>query len=280
MSSSDVGHDDRVRRRIVSLVPSLTETIFALGKGDCLVGRTRYCVEPSERVQAVEAVGGTKNPDVARIIELRPDLVVVNREENRREDFERLVDAGLSVYVTHPRTVQQAIAMFDELGVVLGAEAAASELAASCLQAIDRVRRRGARRPAVRVFCPIWRNPWMTFTGVTYLSSVLATCGMENVFASADEIDFFEVSLERVVRAAPDLVVLPDEPYVFDPRHGLELQAAGVQASFVCIDGKDLSWYGPRLPRALERLRAIADRARNPQGRAGGNADGSHKAGR
>jgi len=245
--------------RIVSLVPSLTETLVEFGLLDRLVGRTRYCSEPSALIHAVTTVGGTKNPDVAAILALEPDLVVMNAEENRIEDYNALAGAGLNVHVTHPRTVADAAAMLGTLGRVAGADAAGRRLERACLAALGEAREAAARAKRPRVFCPIWRNPWMTFHRRTYVGDVLASVGFDNVFAdqSDAEGDFFAVELAAVREKRPNLVLLPDEPYVFGAEHVEELRAQGIGEDFRLIDGKDLSWYGPRLPRALRTLRAL-----------------------
>lgn len=242
--------------RIVSLVPSLTETLVAFGLADSIVGRTRWCTEPAGLVDRIEAVGGTKNPDVARIIALRPDLVIVNKEENRIEDCRVLQGAGIELHVTHPLTVAGAAAMLEELGRACGAPQQGEELAASIRKALAAAGARAAATPQVPTFCPIWRRPWMTFRRGTYIGDMLATAGCYNVFGDRDGPDFFEVQIEEILAAAPPLVMLPDEPYVFDARHAAELRAMGLEARFLFVDGKDLAWYGPRIPAAIERLSA------------------------
>jgi ABC-type Fe3+-hydroxamate transport system substrate-binding protein len=239
--------------RIVSLVPSLTETIIDFGLADTLVGRTRWCTEPADVVARIETVGGTKNPDVARIVELRPDLVVVNKEENRLEDCTALEAAGIALHVTHPLTVAQAADMIEELGRACGASDEGCALAARCREALAGAETRAAR-DRVRTFCPIWRKPYMTFRRATYIGDMLARAGCLNVFGDREGPDFFEVSIDEILGAGVDLVVLPDEPYVFEPKHADELRAAGVTARFLHVDGKDLAWYGPRIPESLERL--------------------------
>lgn len=238
--------------RIVSLVPSLTETLIEFGLADSIVGRTRWCTEPPEIVESIEAVGGTKNPDVERILELRPDLVIVNKEENRLEDCRALEAGGLRLHVTHPCTVAAAADMIEELGAACGAREAGAALATRCREALAAAESRTSR--PMHTFCPIWRKPWMTFRRATYIGDMLARAGCENVFGEREGSDFFEVSLEEVLAATPELVVLPDEPFVFEPKHEDELRAAGVAARFLFVDGKDLAWYGPRIPAALERL--------------------------
>jgi ABC-type Fe3+-hydroxamate transport system substrate-binding protein len=207
-------------------------------------------------------------------VALAPDLVVVNKEENRREDCEALAAAGLRLHVTHPRSVAAAIAMLRELGDVLaglpapggtaveslpGPAAAAHRLADRCDAALAAVTAaaRGQERPSV--FCPIWRNPWMTFHDRTYVGDVLAVVGLRNVFGACTERDFFEVDLAAVLARRPRVVILPDEPYVFTSKHADELREAGLASTrFVLIDGKDLAWYGPRIPDALRRLAEVA----------------------
>jgi ABC-type Fe3+-hydroxamate transport system substrate-binding protein len=247
--------------RIVSLVPSLTEALASWGLLDRLAGRTRYCIEPAGSIEAVEVVGGTKNPDITRVRELRPDLVVVNREENRREDYEALVAAGLKVHVTHPRTVVEAADMLEELGRAVGAPEQGKELARRCREARASARAAADGAAPVSVFCPIWRNPWMTFRDATYVGDMLVTARMRNVFGGEPSRDFFEVTLDEVRRRRPSLVLLPDEPYLFAEKHAEELQAAGIDALYVLMCGKDLAWYGPRTPVAIEQIARVARRA-------------------
>ncbi len=239
--------------RLVSLVPSLTEALIDWGLAGQILGRTRWCTEPADVVASIEAVGGTKNPDVARIIGLAPDLVVVNREENRIEDVRELEAAGIVVHVTHPRSVAEAAAMARELGVAVGRAEKGDSLALLIESALVALRA-GASRP--RTFCPIWRRPWMSFSRRTYIGDMLEAVGCRNLFADepAERGDFFEVGLARVRALGPELVVLPDEPYEFGPVHADELRAAGIDAPVVHVDGKDLAWYGPRVPAALGRL--------------------------
>lgn len=241
-------------RRLVCLVPSITELLFTLGAGGRLVGRTRYCEEPSGRVENVETVGGTKNPDCERIIGLAPDLVIVNREENRIEDFRRLESAGLRVLVTHPRTVAQAADMIEAVGDAVHAAEPARRLAAQCRARLVRQQPKPSATGPVRVFCPIWRRPWMTFGPCTYVADVLRQAGMESMYDASEGPDFFEVELADVRARRPELVLLPDEPYVFRPEHAEELRSGGLEARYELLDGKDLAWYGPRTPWALERL--------------------------
>src|ERR687886_1369065 len=146
--------------RIVSLCPSLTELVFDLGRGDDLVGRTKFCVHPKGRVERVESVGGTKNPKVARIVELTPDLVLLNEEENRREDAEALAAAGVRCHVSFPRDVEGTARMVRDIGVVLGRALEGERIAADIERRAARVREAARLAPVVRYAYLIWRRPW------------------------------------------------------------------------------------------------------------------------
>lgn len=245
-------------RRIVSLVPSLSEALFALGLGDRVVGVTDWCVHPAAEVAALPKVGGTKNPSLARLFELEPDLVIANQEENRERDVEKVREAGIPVWVTYPRSVADAIALLRDLAE-LGPP---SERAERLLASIERAHRRALDEPPerrVRVFCPIWKKPWMAVGGDTYADDLLSLCGGDNVFRERAERRYPLVEEEEIVAAAPEVVLLPDEPYAFGAREVEELSRLAIPAAasrrIHCVDGTWISWYGPRIGRALEELR-------------------------
>jgi ABC-type Fe3+-hydroxamate transport system substrate-binding protein len=233
--------------RIVSLVPSLTELVAWFGLSERLVGRTRFCTEPGWLAGRVTVIGGTKNPRVDRIVSLAPDLVLANREENRREDVEALRAAGLAVVLTDPNTVAGAVAMVRELGALLGAEERAALLARD-----TEVAAAGGAASGRRVFVPIWKDPWMGMGSASYGHDVLRAAGATNVLDGRDR--YPEVTLEEVAALAPDIVLLPDEPYPF--KDSDRAQFDGIAPARV-VDGKLLWWYGPRMPAAIRELRAI-----------------------
>lgn len=240
--------------RIVSLVPSLTELIVWLGAGDRLVGRTRFCTEPAGEVEKVPVIGGTKNPRLQRIVSLNPDLVVANKEENRREDVEALRAAGLNVLLTDPNTLAEAISMVEHLGALLEMTEQAEALARDARAAI--VPSTG-RRP--RVFAAVWWNPLMGLGAGTYGHDLLHSAGADNVLAG--RVRYPEVSLDDVAALRPDLVLLPDEPFPFKPAHVADF--ASVAPARV-IDGKLLWWYGPRMPSAIRRLHELITEVSTP----------------
>jgi ABC-type hemin transport system substrate-binding protein len=247
--------------RIVSLVPSLTEALFVFGAGERVVGRTRYCLWPPRAVGRVPTVGGTKKVDVARLLELEPDLVVAVKEENSRENVERIQDAGVPVFVGAPESVEGALWLLRELARVV--EAPQAETA---LDPVERVYRRlqkggGERRrsEAQRVFVPIWKNPYMSVGSDTYAYDVLVTCGGENVCGGSTRYPVFE--LEEVEAAQPEIVLLPDEPYPFCAEDVEEFYALDIPAArsdrIHLVDGKLLTWYGPRMASSLSQIAAL-----------------------
>ena len=226
--------------RVVSLVPSLTETLFALGAGPSVVGVTRFCTEPAAEVAGLPKVGGTKRSDVDAILDLEPDLVVMNEEENRAADAAALQAAGVDVLVTFPQDWDGALATIRQLAD------ATQRPAAPLLEGLDRERREAEELVAgrrVRVFFPVWKQPWIAFNARTYCHDILTRAGGENVFA--DHADRYpRVLLDEVLARAPEIALLPSEPYDFGEAHATELRTAVPDVRL--IDGAALSWYGPR----------------------------------
>lgn len=253
-------------QRVVSLVPSDTFSVARLGVLHRLVGRTRYCIEPPE-VAAVPSVGGTKKVRVDKVIALAPDLVLANREENARQDIEHLQQAGLNVMLAFPRTVVDGLNLLHRIAERVGA----GEHGSGVLSRADRLREQASRSrltsSAPRCFVAIWREPWMTVNDDTYIGSVLQLLGLRNVFgarpsASDDGRDtrYPEVTIDEIVEQQPEVVLLPDEPYPFGPKHvgafsELPIPAAR-EGRVLRIDGKDLCWHGAWALEGIPRLQA------------------------
>lgn len=251
---------ERPPRRIISLVPSITEALFAFGLEASVAGVTRFCTEPEDGVAGKPRVGGTKDPDMERIIGLEPDLVVANAEENRREDIERLAAAGIAVFVTYPRTVRQAIGMMRDLARITAAGDAARPLIQQAETELVRAAQANRSRRPLRVFCPIWR-PWMTIGPDTYIHDFIAACGGANVFATSPE-RYPTTGLDEVARLAPEVILLPDEPYPFSAKHVPELMAwrevpAVRNERIYLVEGKQLCWYGPRIAGSLRAMQGL-----------------------
>jgi ABC-type Fe3+-hydroxamate transport system substrate-binding protein len=278
-------YDDRGRellfirppRRVVSLVPSDTLNLFALGAGDRLVGRTRYCVAPEGEVEHVPVVGGTKDVDVRAVAALEPDLVVSNQEENSRAHVEELARLQLPVFVAFPRRVADGLAHLARLARILGAQDASRDLLRRGLRALRAAEE--SPRPPLAAFVPIWMEPLMTVNADTFISDALSLAGGRNVFADrerryplqadlgaaearpAGERDtrYPRVTLEEVALRAPEVVLLPDEPHPFGEADAQVFRTRLPAAKIAFCSGRDLSWYGAQSVDGLDRLRALID---------------------
>jgi ABC-type Fe3+-hydroxamate transport system substrate-binding protein len=232
--------------RVVSLVPSATETLIALGVDP--IGCTRFC--DITDIAGVAVVGGTKNVDVDAVAALGPDLVVVNDEENRVEDARVLEARGLTLHSMSPRSVADVGPAVAALAVAVGA--ATPPPFADWDSWLQRT-----RQPVrASAFVAIWRRPWMSMAADTYGSSLLAHVGIENVFGDATE-RYPELALRDVAVLAPDLALLPSEPYAFSERHTHEMREAVPGAIPILVDGRDLFWWGIRTPAAADRLQRL-----------------------
>ncbi len=236
-----------VVRRIVSLVPSLTESVAATRPG-LLVGATNWCVHPP--ALDVERIGGTKNPDTRRVIDLRPDLVLANEEENRPADLAALRSAGLAVWVTQVRSLPEALVSLSRmLTLACRLERPAwLDAAAAAWQDPPGI----PADPLVKAVVPIWRRPWMVLGRDTFAGDVLTRLGVRNVFAGHAE-RYPRITLEELRAAGAALVVLPDEPYPFSAEDGPEA-FPGIPAAL--LSGRHLTWYGPSLAEAPALLRS------------------------
>jgi ABC-type Fe3+-hydroxamate transport system substrate-binding protein len=271
---------------VVSLVPSVTESLFDLGLGDKVVGITDYCVHPADKVSGLPRLGGTKNVGVAGVAALTPDLVIANYEENTQADIEALQAAGIPVWLTFPKTVRDALDLLHDLARRFNAPQ--QELRIVAIEkayewAVTAAANSESLAP--RVFCPIWRDAawWMTISGDTYVSDVIAVCGGQNVFAGRDrryplaaDLDLTQssrpapdrdtryprVTLDEILAAQPEVILLPSEPYAFSEadadfwRQFPDLPA--VQNDRIhLVDGSLLTWHGTRLGRALQEIPSL-----------------------
>ncbi len=272
----------QVPQRIVSLVPSITEVLFSFGWVGQVVGVTDYCTEPAAEVTNKPRIGGTKNPDVPAILDLQPQLVLAVAEENRRHDVDQLEAADIPVYVFEPGTVRAGIDLLWRVAELLDCTDAVRPSVEAIEEAYAAVQARVAGRAPVRIFCPIWKDPYMTIGEGTYVNDMLQVCGGENIFAerrrrfplAADlgqtpertgERDegrdrrYPRVTLEEMAALQPDVILLPDEPYVFsdvdldDFRPFAEVPAVQ-EGRIHLIDGKIVSWYGPRIGNSMQVL--------------------------
>jgi ABC-type Fe3+-hydroxamate transport system substrate-binding protein len=258
-------------RRVVSLVPSDTYTLYALGAGERVVGRTTWCELPAEAA-SVPTVGGTKDVDVDAVIALEPDLVVANQEENTRAALEKLAENRIRVLVSLPRRVADGVAHVARLARIMGvADApAAKELVRRGYELVRAATPAGEGAP--RAFVPIWMDPLMTINQDTFGADVLALAGVANAFgdrlrlyplaadlgkaaprdAAGRDERYPRITMDEVHARKPDLVILPDEPHAFGEADRAQLAPIG---PLVDVVGKDLFWYGAWTIEALPRLR-------------------------
>jgi ABC-type Fe3+-hydroxamate transport system substrate-binding protein len=238
--------------RIVSLVPSITELLADLGLDDEVVGLTRFCIHPAGWKERKVIVGGTKNLNLDRLARLAPDLVIANREENERDQVEA-VAAFAHVHLADVATVDEGLSMIRTVGDAVGRGAEAARLADEIAARFARLAPAGAPLPAAYL---IWREPFMTVGGDTFVSDVMARAGLRNVFAGRTR--YPAVTVDDIAASGARVVLLSSEPYPFKDDHAAEIEAAsGVPAALV--DGEMFSWYGSRMrlmPAYLARLRA------------------------
>jgi len=280
---------ERPPSRVVSLVPSYTESLFDLGFGDRVVGVTDYCTSPRKLLEKVPRIGGPKNPAIAQILELKPDLVIANQEENTRQAIEALIAAGVKVWVTFPQSVQDALQVLWQIAGIFREQAAALRLQA-LEKSLEWTRNAAAERKPIRYFCPIWYDRtseglpwWMTFNRQTYSHDLLTIFKGENVFAERErryplgadlgleppqeapgrDKRYPRVTREEILQAQPEMILLPSEPYKFNQEHQQELTSLLAKTEAVrrkriyLIDGSLLTWHGTRLAKALRELPAL-----------------------
>ena len=250
--------------RIVSLVPSITELLFDLGAGGLVAGRTPFCIHPRDGVANVPRVGGTKTPRLDRIRALEPTHVIVNVDENRREDADALAAFVPNVVVTHPLGPRDNPALYRLVGGIFASGEATDRLCRAFERAVSALESAARGLPPRRVLYLIWRDPWMTVSPDTYVSRTLAlvnfTTAGGGIGGSRDGRRYPELALTPELLDGVDLVLLSSEPFPFKERHAAEIRAfAGARCPAVRLfDGEMASWYGSRAIRAMDYLGRFA----------------------
>jgi ABC-type Fe3+-hydroxamate transport system substrate-binding protein len=245
--------------RIVSLVPSITELLFFLGLADRVVGRTSFCIHPETAVAGVPRVGGTKKLRIDKLRELRPSHVIVNVDENRKEDVALIAEFTPHIVVTHPLVPDDNLALYRLLGGIFGRQSKAEGLCVAFQQARDALLDTAARRPLRRVLYLIWRDPWMTVSRDTYISQTLALANWKTT-CHDPQTRYPQVRADDKLLADTDIVLFSSEPYPFKPAHVDELRKLTGDTGTPCefIDGEMTSWYGNRAVEGLRYLRDLA----------------------
>lgn len=286
---------DFAPQRVVSLVPSVTESLFDLNLGSRVVGRTDYCIYPTGQVAHIPTVGGTKNPDVEKIIALKPDLVMANREENRKEDVEALQAAGIPVWVTFPQTIAESfnllwniMYLFEETSMVHRIRMV--EYTYDWLNSISLEREMSN---PLKVFVPIWLDPLMTINSETYVHDVVRVCGGINVFAERErrlplaadlgetepyaaddprvqgrDTRYPRITWEELEAAQPHIILLPSEPFAFNETHLPLFQRLDIPAAKTgrihLVDGSLLTWHGTRVAYAMQNIPPLLKPSETP----------------
>jgi iron complex transport system substrate-binding protein len=230
--------------RVVSLVPSLTETLFELGAGNEVVGITDFCIFPEDL--DLPRLGGTKNPRIDEIRALAPDVVYMNTEENLRRHADA-IGAFTRVHVSEPKTVDDVEGLILELGAIH----ARQQRAAALVEALRDARASVPKR-AFSFVCPIWKNPWMWCGGDTYVSNLVESAGGQNLLGH--HLRYPDLSLDEVLAMKPDIVFLPDEPYLFTAEDAARIRGARVIGPF---PGHLFTWHGSRTIEGLKFLAAV-----------------------
>jgi len=237
--------------KVISLVPSITETLFDLGlTSDEIIGRTKFCIHPEELVKNIEIIGGTKNLNLEKIKALKPDLIIANKEENVKEQVEELMK-DFKVLVTNVETLEDNYYLIKHLGHLFGKKEKAQYLNLSTYEAFDIPK----PEKSLKVAYLIWKDPYMTVGGDTFISRILEELGFENLFKNQKR--YPEVQLEDLKEA--DLIFLSSEPFPFKERHMAEIQTICVDQKIMIVDGEAFSWYGSHLAKCGEYYRELVE---------------------
>ncbi|MGB1311773.1 MAG: helical backbone metal receptor [Leucothrix sp.] len=239
-------------KRIVSLVPSQTELLFAMGAGESVVGITKFCTEPSESVAVIKKVGGTKQFDFAAIAALKPDLIIGNKEENYPEGIEQLAQ-DYPVWMSDIVTLEDSLAMIRGLGELSGKVHEAAEMANTISNRFNELRDQSF--PPAKVAYFIWQKPYMVAGGDTFIDDMLQYGGMHNAFATTAR--YPEITTDELVGSEVEVILLSSEPFPFREKHLQAFQAALPDKKIILVDAMPFSWYGSQLLRTPAYLREL-----------------------
>ena len=237
---------DAPPQRIVSLVPSQTELLFDLGLGGRVVGITKFCVHPKEWHQSKIRVGGTKNVNIEKVISLKPDLIIANKEENLKVDIEALEKIA-PVWISDINNLETALNMIVAIGEITNTTAKSKSLVNTVNIEFEALNVSVKNKSCMYL---IWQNPYMTVGADTFINDMFKYCGLENVFANKTR--YPEILIAEMKEANPSLVLLSSEPYPFKQKHIDELQKHLPNAKIILVDGEMFSWYGSRLIKAAK----------------------------
>lgn len=240
-------------QRIISLVPSITETLYALGLESRIVGRTKFCIHPQDKISTATKVGGTKTIDTKKIAALQPDLIIANKEENTKEAIENLQE-HYTVWISDIKTLSQGTKLIKELAIMLNVLPQAISLTTQIAQAERSFPRPLEDRQATVAYL-IWKDPYMTVGNDTYIHNALSRCGLTNVYG--EQKRYPTITLDDLRTKQPDLIFLSSEPFPFKEKHIEEFADAGITSQITLVDGEMFSWYGSRIKDALSYFKSL-----------------------
>ncbi|TZF95253.1 ABC transporter substrate-binding protein [Chryseobacterium panacisoli] len=225
--------------KIVSLVPSITEALFDLGLTENeVIGRTKFCIHPQDKIKNVSVIGGTKNINIEKIKALQPDLILANKEENVKDQVEALM-GEFKVTVTNVETIEDNYYLLKNLGQLLGKEEKAQLFNLKIYEILSQSK---LENPVKTAYL-IWRNPYMTIGSDTFIHRILSEIGFENIFK--DKTRYPQITTEDLADA--DVIMLSSEPFPFKEKHIEELQAFYPEKKIMIVDGEAFSWYGTHI---------------------------------
>lgn len=250
---TNMRHFKQQPARIISLVPSQTELLYHLGLHKEVVGITKFCVHPQEWYRSKTRIGGTKNINLNIITNLKPDLIIANKEENVKEQVEELAEK-FPVWVTDVNNLDNALEMIEDFGTLTGKDSAATFLKAHIATGFKNLK---SNQPPLkfRVCYLIWKDPYLTVGGDTFIHAMLEQAGVENIFA--DQKRYPEVTIEMLQSINCDVLLLSSEPYPFAQKHIELLQPQLPYTKIILVDGELFSWYGSRLQWAPAYFRLL-----------------------
>lgn len=236
--------------KVVSLVPSITELLFTLGLNDEVTGLTKFCVHPRHWLQTKTIIGGTKNVYIEKVKALQPTLIIANKEENVKEQVEELAKAA-KVLLTDVNNYDEALQMIAAVGAAVKRTNQANEL-------ISQIQVAFASPIATKVNTAaylIWKDPYMTVGGDTFISNMMRRAGFENVFEK--QLRYPQISIDEIKERNPQYVLLSSEPYPFRQKHAAELQRQLPNSKVILVNGEMFSWYGSRMLLAADYFRSL-----------------------
>lgn len=241
-------------KRIICLVPSITELLYDLGLFENIVGRTKFCIHPKEPLKTVAKIGGTKNVNFDRVVALQPDLIIANKEENQKEQVE-LLSQHFPVWISDISTFADAMEMINHLGIILEKQTEATAIVNQSITLLQKIKPQKKQRAAYL----IWQKPYMTIGRDTFIHDMLNHCGFENVFG--DETRYPTFTLAELKERQPDQILLSSEPFPFKQKHINELQLVFPNSTVQLADGEAFSWYGTRFLKTFPYLKEITEKA-------------------